>query len=47
MFLWAPLYYRRMRGHRRNFSDGRITTSLTDTMGDDVSTQRTEDKTVL
>jgi hypothetical protein len=28
---------RKVRGHRRNFSDGRITSSLTDNMVDDVS----------
>jgi hypothetical protein len=28
---------RKVRGHRRNFSDGRITSSLTDNMVNDVS----------
>ena len=29
---------RKVRGHRRNFSDGRITSSLTDNMADEVNT---------
>jgi hypothetical protein len=33
---------RKVRGHRRNFSDGRLTSSLTDNMADEVSYKFTQ-----